>query len=95
MAYYTDYDNIVSEKDELESELETLQTLIDLLEPHDRKLEIWDVPNCSEIENAGGDPDDTVGLAIKKVKTRKTELECDLDELEREVRALEGHLGII
>ena len=95
MAYYTDYDNVVSERDELESELEELQTLIDLLEPHDRKIEIWDVPNCSEIENAGGDPDDTVGKALKIAKIRATELECDLDELESEMRALEGHLGII
>lgn len=96
MGIHTNYGNAVSEKDGLELELEKVQTLIDLLEPHDRNMELWDVPDEDEqIEDLGGNLADTVGEALEKANDIFAELESELDELEREVRTYEGHLGII
>ncbi|MYF99180.1 hypothetical protein F4212_08605 [Candidatus Poribacteria bacterium] len=95
MGSYIALDNAVSERDELESKLDDLQTLIDILDPHDRKLELWDVPDEEEqIEDLGGDLDDTVGKALKKAKALYAELEFDYDELNSEISIREGILGI-
>ena len=96
MGIHTNYGNAVSEKDGLELELEKVKTLIDLLEPHDRNIQLWDVPDEDEqIEDLGGNLSDTVGEALEKANDIFAELESELDELEREVRTYEGHLGII
>ena len=96
MGIYTDYNNAVSDKRQLESELEEVQTLIDLLEPHNRNMELWDVPDEDEqIEDLGGDLDDTVGEALKKANDLFAELECELDEIESAIRTYEGKLGIV
>lgn len=98
MGYHSEYDRVISEQKELESKLENIQTLINLLEAHDIQIDLWDVPDEDdqiEIEDLGGDLDDTVGQALEKAKTQYAELECELDEVERDMRILEGHLGIV
>jgi len=82
MGIHTDYDNAATSIRDADKDIDMLYELIELLEEiEDKDMELWDVPNCSEIEDVGGDPDDTVSEALEKANGRILELEDNVYSL--------------